>query len=257
MISCNSSSKTQTEFMKNKEWNDSFIQYYLSERKFDWKDVELAISTLTNDISLRTKLEEIAKKQLEGDRGSIGTLGEAHLSYMLEKKRNIILTKAGWKDSPFDVVKGTDLVGVCLQDLLIVLVQVKTRPKDSARPFTIRDLKNDISLKKLEPSFLKRFGSSSYATVVSTFERLNRLHRSPPSNGVSKIRDDVYMRLGVILTGNAEFWGNIDDADPGDSSSTRPCQLILYVIEDLSSKLGQITAFEIRINDLVAEKRIV
>lgn len=257
MINCKSSTKTQIEQLSDKEWNESFIPYYLTERKFFEADVELVISTLTNDDSLRKKLEGIAKKYIECDRDAIGTLGEAHLSYLLEKRRNIILTKAGWKDTPFDVVKGTDLVGVCLDDLLIVLVQAKTRKDDSLRDFTVRDLKKDISLAKLEPRFQKNFGSSSYTTVVSTFKRIVRSRKKVSTYGTVRIKNDVYLRVGAILTGNARFWGHIGDADPGDSSHKRPCQLILYEIEDLPSKLERVTAIEIAANDVVAEDKVV
>jgi hypothetical protein len=173
---------------------------------------------------------------------------------MLERRRNIVLTKAGWKDTPFDVTKGTDLVGICLEDLLIVLVQVKTRPNDTARSVTLRNLKNDISLTKLEPRFQKQFGSSSYHTVVATFKKLIMAGKPVPPHNIASINQEVFLRLGAVLTGNVKFWRNIDDADPGDSSPSRPCQLILFEIDALSSKIGLVTAFEIYSNKTAARK---
>jgi hypothetical protein len=78
---------------------------------------------------------KISEKEL--DLAGKGNLGEAHVSYYLENKKNIILTHAGWKTNPFTIVQGTDLVGVCLDKLIIIYVEIKTRPSDSFKSETL------------------------------------------------------------------------------------------------------------------------
>lgn len=244
MRKCKESSITQIELLSDKEWHDSFIEYFLTERRFNKENINLTISTLSCNNELRKKLENRVEETISRDFDAIGVLGEAHMSYLLEKKMNVYLTMAGWKDHPFEVTKGTDLVGVCLDEMIVALVQVKTRRGGSTRQSTIDKLKADISLTKLDSRFKSIYGSSSYVTISSIFKTLVAEGKVIPEYPINQIQNDIFLRIGAVLTGNINFWGNIDDADPGDSSQSRPIQLILYEIEGLPSKLNLIAVYD-------------
>jgi hypothetical protein len=235
--------------MNTQEWEKSFLQYYSKNRKFSKDAIEAAISTLTSDSKERDKILKISAKELEKDSGGKGNLGVAHISYYLENKKNIFLTQAGWKTIPFTTVQGTDLVGVCLDELIIIYVEIKTSLSDSFKSKILNDLKKQISLEYVEKKFTRRVGESSYQFVTYMFKKLLREERILSNENLPDLRDDIFFRLGAVVAGTKEYWNPIIEACPCDYSDERPCQLMLYIIEDLNKNLVKLTAFEIIATD--------
>jgi hypothetical protein len=229
--------------MNSQEWENSFLQYYSKSRTFSKDAIEAAISILTTNNQERDKILEISKKDL--DSAGKGNLGEAHISYYLENKKNIILTQAGWKTHPFTTIQGTDLVGVCLDDFIIIFVEVKTRPIDSAKSLTLKDLRKQLSFDSKEKKFLRNVGESSSQVVTYLLKKHLRENRLFSTENLPDLRGDIFYRLGTIVAGTMEYWNPIVEACPCDYSNKRPCELILYIIEDLNKKLVKLTAFEI------------
>lgn len=248
---CNINSKCKHDlpqkvvYMNNQEWEDSFLQYYSKSRKFSKDAIEAAISTLTSDTKERDKILKISKKELDEDSGGKGNLGVAHISYYLENKKNIILTQAGWKTIPFTTVQGTDLVGVCLDKLIIIYVEIKTSLSDSAKSVTLKKLKKQISFDYVKEKSLRHVGESSYQFVTCVFKKLLREKRLLSNENLPDLREDIFFRLGAVVAGTEEYWNPIIEACPCDYSDERPCQLMLYIIKDLKNNLVKLTAFEI------------
>jgi len=236
-------------YMNNKEWDDSFLQYYSKSRTFSKAAIEAAISTLTSDSKERDKILKISEKELNEDSGGKGNLGVAHISYYLENKKNIFLTQAGWKTIPFTTVQGTDLVGVCLNELIIIYVEIKTSLSDSFKSKILKDLKKQISLDYVEKKFKRHVGESSYQFVTYMFKKLLREKRLLSNENFPGLREDIFFRLGAVVVGTKEYWNPIIDACPCDHSDERPCQLMLYIIEDLNKNLVKLTALEIVATD--------
>lgn len=246
---CNINSKCRHDlphkviYMNNQEWENSFLQYYSKSRTFSKDAIEAAISKLTSDNQEKDKLLKISEKEL--DSGGKGNLGLAHMSYYLETKKNIILTQAGWKTIPFTTVQGTDLVGVCLDGLTIIYIEIKTSLSDSFKSIILKELKKQISLDYVEEKFKRHVGESSYQFVTCTFKKLLREKRLSYDENLPGLREDIFFRLGAVVAGTKDYWNPIIEACPCDYSDKRPCQLMLYIIEDLNKNLAKLTAFEI------------
>ena len=244
------SHKTQIIEIGDKEWRESFVKYYFEELDINEIEVNDAISVLTDDENARVKLVTNVSEILNRNKAMVGTIGEAHLSYLLEKRMNIVLTKAGWKSTPLDVTKGVDLVGVGLDDFVIVFAEAKTSRTGAFKDKTMEELRDDLSLSRTEKKFKRRIGLESYSFIVATFKRVVLKKGLTSTAGFTNIDKDFYLRIGSILTKSAKIWGeNIDNADPGDSNDKRPCKLVLYVINDLSSKFAEISALLTKINE--------
>lgn len=257
MNDCKNSKRSQTKYLNDAEWTERFVSYYFKEIGIRDEEIREAISVLTDDEELAATLLKDARDTLNEGRGMIGTIGEAHLSYLMEENMNIILTKAGWKDNPLDVTMGIDLIGVCLDELVIVFAEAKTRRENTARDLTILELKKDLSLTRIDPKFNKRSGSASYAAVVAKFKQRIREKKIVPKDGVKRVKGGLYLRIGAVIAKDDKYWGDINDADPGDSQSSRPCQLILYIIEDLPLKLERIIALVTQVNEMSGGDSIV
>lgn len=245
---CNINSKCKHDlpqtvvYMNSQEWENSFLGYYSKSRTFSNDAFKAAISKLTSDNQERDKILEISKKDL--DSAGKGNLGEAHTSYYLENKKNIILTQAGWKTNPFTTQQGTDLVGVCLDEFIIIFVEVKTRPIDSHKSLTLGNLRKQLSVDSKEKRFVRNVGESSYQVVTYLLKKHLREKKSFSTENLPDLREDIFFRLGTVVVGTKEYWNPIVEACPCDYSDKRPCELILYVIEDLNEKLVKLTAFE-------------
>lgn len=246
---CNINSKCKHDLphavvcMNSQEWENSFLQYYSKNRTFSKDAIKAAISILTSNNQEREKILEISKKDL--DSAGKGNLGEAHISYYLENKKNIILTQAGWKTNPFTTVQGTDLVGVCLDEFIIIFVEAKTRPTDSHKSLTLEKLRKQLSLDSKEKKFSRNVGESSYQVVTYLLKKHLREKKLFSNENLPDLRGDIFFRLGTVVAGTKEYWNPIVEACPCDYSDKRPCELILYIIEDLNEKLVKLTAFEI------------
>lgn len=229
--------------MNNQEWDNSFLQYYSKSRTFSKDAIKSAISMLASNNKERDEMLKISEKELNP--AGKGNLGEAHISYYLENKKNIILTQAGWKTNPFTTVQGTDLVGVCLDDFIIIYVEIKTRLSESRKSETLKSLKKQLSLGSIEKKFSRNTGESSYRVVTYLFKKFLREKISLPNENLPDLRGDIFFRLGTVVAGTKEYWNPIVEACPCDYSDKRPCQLLLYIIDDLNKKLLKLTAFEI------------
>lgn len=245
---CNINSKCRHDlphkvvYMNNQEWENSFLQYYSKSRAFSKYAIQAAISKLTSDNQERDKLLKISEKEL--DSVGKGNLGVAHISYYLENKKNIILTHAGWKTIPFTTVQGTDLVGVCLDELIIIYVEIKTSLSDSAKSITLKKLKKQISFDYVKEKSLRHVGESSYQFVTYVFKKHLREKKLLSNENLPDLREDIFFRLGAVVAGKKEYWNPIIEACPCDYSDKKPCQLMLYIIEDLNKNLVKLTAFE-------------
>ncbi len=245
---CNINSKCKHDLphtvvsMNSQEWENSFLQYYSKNRTFSKDAIEAAISLLTSDSQERDKILEISKEDL--DSTGKGNLGEAHISYYLENKNNIILTQAGWKTNPFTTVQGTDLVGVCLDKFIIIFVEVKTSLTDSHKSVTLKKLRKQLSFDSKEKKFSRNVGESSYKVITYLLKKHLREKKLFYTENLPDLREDIFFRLGAVVAGTKEYWNPIVEACPCDYSDKKPCQLMLYIIEDLNKNLLKLTAFE-------------
>lgn len=224
---------------------NKFREYYVNSRKLDREAVEWGISILTSDVNEKKRLSEIANTEL--DKTLISNFGEACVSYYLENKLEVILTHAGWKQSPFVISTGVDLVGGKISDLSnisIVYVEVKTRKNSSHKYQTLKSLKNQLTLNRIEQKFTLSTGDYSYVGITS------RLHKHIRENKVfsqAKInfRKDYFERYGAVVAGERDLWEKIiKKAHPMDSSSNRPCNLLLLIVEELETRFKEIFFIE-------------
>jgi hypothetical protein len=222
-----------------------FREYYVNSRKLDREAVESGISILSRDINEKTRLLEKAKNEL--DKTIISTFGEACVSYHLEKKLGIILTRAGWKDSPFTISQGVDLVGGSISDLSnvsIIYVEVKTRRNSSYRYQTLKDLKNQLTLNRIEGKFNLSTGDYSYIGITSRLLKHIR-ENNIISQSIVNIRRDYFDRLGAVVAEKSSPWQSIiTQAHPGDCSSNRPCYLLLLILAELETRFKELLAIE-------------
>ena len=239
---CQDAGNTINAKLDKTKWKKEFVPYYLQARPFSDVSIRHAISALSVDNSEIDSIFEKAKLLLNRD--SKGSLGEAHLSFLLETEGDIVLTKAGWKTHPFEVVKGVDLIGVCLTNHQIVFVEVKTRPSDSWKDKTLDDLKDQLSLGRLKTKFQIEASESSYITVVALFKNIVRERNIELGESYS-VEQDVFLRIGSVVTGNKVYWKEINNALPEDCDPTKPCLLILYHVEDLALKLVELAQVDL------------
>lgn len=97
----------------------------------------------------------------------------------------------------------------------------------------------------IEKKFSRNTGESSYQVITCLFKKLLREKKSLSNENLPDLRGDIFFRLGTVVGGTKEYWNPIDEACPCDYSDKRPCQLLLYIIDDLTKKLVKLTAFEI------------
>ena len=222
-----------------------FREYYVNSRKLDREAVEGGISILSRDNNEKTRLLEIAKKEL--DKTTISTFGAACVSYHLEKKLGIILTHAGWKGNPFTISLGVDLVGGNISDLSnvsIIYVEVKTRSNSSYTYYTLNDLKNQLTLNRIEGKFNLSTGDFSRIGITSRLLKHIRENNIVSQSDV-KFRTDYFDRLGAVVAGKNSPWeSKITQARPVDCSSNRPCYLLLLILEELETRFKELFAIE-------------
>ena len=130
-------------------------------------------------------------------------------------------------------------------DGAIVFVEVKTRPIDSHKSLTLGNLRKQLSVDSKEKRFVRNVGESSYQVVTYLLKKHLREKKSFSTEHLPDLREDIFFRLGTVVVGTKEYWNPIVEACPCDYSDKRPCELILYVLEDLNEKLVKLTAFEI------------
>ncbi|MCL5439767.1 MAG: hypothetical protein M1595_02525 [Candidatus Thermoplasmatota archaeon] len=227
-----------------------FREYYVNSRKLDRKAVEIGISILSRDINEKTRLLEIANKEV--DKTIISNFGEACVSYHLEKKSDIILTHAGWKHNPFDISLGVDLVGGNISDpsnISIIYVEVKTRKNSSYKYYTLKSLKDQLTLNRIEQKFKLSTGEYSYIGITSRLRkhiRENKISSQPKIN----FRSDYFERFGALVAGKIDPWQKIIiQAHPGDNSSNRPCRLLLLILEKLETRFNELFSIETLVDE--------
>ena len=222
-----------------------FQEYYVNSRKLDREAVERGISILSGDINEKARLLKIAQNEL--DKTTISTFGEACVSYHLEKKIGIILTHAGWKDSPFTISQGVDLIGGNVSDLSnvsIIYVEVKTRRNSSYGDLMLKDLKNQLTLNRIEGKFNLSTGDYSYIGITSRLLKHIRENNIISESRVNT-RKDYFERLGAVVAEKSNPWQSIiTRAHPGDCSSNRPCYLLLLILEELETRFKELFAIE-------------
>ena len=165
----------------------------------------------------------------------------------MEKKSGIILTRAGWKNSPFNISQGVDLVGGNISDLSnvsIIYVEVKTRRNSSYRYQTLKALKNQLTLSRIEEKFNLSTGDYSYIGIASRLRKHIRENNIISQSNVN-IREDYFDRLGAVVAEESSSWKSIiTRAHPLDCSPNRPCYLLLLVLDELESRFKELYAIE-------------
>ena len=222
-----------------------FREYYVKSRKLDQEAVKKGISILSGDINENARLWKIAQDEL--GKSTVSAFGEACVSYYLEKKLGIILTHAGWKDSPFTISQGVDLIGGNVSDfssITIIYVEVKTCRTSTHKDLTLKKLKNQLILNRIEGKFNLSVGDYSYIGFTSRLLKYIRENNIISEDGV-KFKEDYFERLGAVVAKESQPWQSIMTlADPGDSSSNRPCKLLLLILEELETRFKELFAIE-------------
>lgn len=185
---------------------------------------------------------------VKGD-DAVGALGEAHASYMLEQDSAIVLVHAGWKDHPFEIVKGIDLVGVDTRTWTIQYVEVKTSQSDASgiRDFTLGGLRQQLKLPRFEKQFRLKGGVGAPLSVAYALQR-NAQGLKPSLRDLSIVTllgQDTFQRVGVVVVGALNPWNPLTAACPCDSRAKRPCRLALLVVDQLPDSLRHLAALEL------------
>jgi hypothetical protein len=236
------------------EWEIDFINYYAESRKYE-KEVLRAAREVLNTTSMSY---EKRKKWLEGAKAAFrgtgkdgkGTLGEAHFSYLMERKKSIFLTQATWKQDPFQVSKGIDLVGVLVPDMIVCHIEVKAwaARKESDIRSAFKELtENQLPLSRLQALLQGAPNPGHHKVVIAEFLRRIRegvIHVEGAA--LSRLPENLADRLlrigGVVAEHAGGFPGKI--SGPSDTNADWPCELILLSVEDLTDKLVRLTGIE-------------
>ncbi len=228
------------------EWTTGFLIYYAQERDLVKAALESTLEALNVPPSQRPPIWEQAKAELKG-RGNdpVGVLGEAHLSYHLEVRKSIRLTRAGWKSDPFNVAKGIDLVGVDTKQWRVCLTESKASELNtsSSKSSVLSKLRNQLRLERTEAKFLRDSGEDTLKAAVAAI--LKHLRKSGvPAESMPRVDTTSYHRIGGVIVSQETPWNPIVNACPCDVQPHRSCELVLLVVEDLPAKLVAITLTE-------------
>jgi len=231
------------------EWLSSIPAYFTRERGFTASAAKRAISSLNPTNTQRAELLRLARETLDALGGdAIGALGEAHASYIFEADQALVLVHAGWKEHPFAIVKGVDLIGVHLNDWTIRYIEVKTSQTDEVgiRTLTLARLGEQLKLLRLEEGFRLSAGIGAPASVAHALHRrIRTTGRGLSSKTIrSLLKMDRYARIGAVVVGTREPWDPIVAACPCDVTANRPCDLVLLVVERLPESIENLAAVE-------------
>lgn len=264
------------ESLPRAEWDTAFASYFAAARGYDLRHLDDAHAVLTTlDLGAEEAdrcLAAAATELRAAGTDAKGTLGEAHFSYVLERRRRILLTDAGWKSAPFQVSKGIDLVGVLLPELIVCHIEVKSwdASTDGKVRAAFRAMTHDkketihrkggsftriepaqLGLARLKPLYERSSSTGHRATVaMRLMEILDGVNRPDWADKLvlddDRIEDelpDLLLRIGGVVT---EFTGSFPDnvEGPVDATPDDPCELILVSVEGLKERLVRLTALE-------------
>lgn len=251
--SCGHALPTQSNKLSARAWKEQFWPYYQRERGLLLDAAVKTIDELFDDPAeradtLRTVAEEL--KTLGND--TLGPLGEAHVSYLVEERwkesERLLLVKAAWKLNPFDVTKGIDLIGVRLHDGQIYYVEVKARREvaDFLMRKTLEELGKDLKLERIEKRARLSIGTAAYEYIQTS---LLRLLRESPARFTKEIdvkdpRSHGFSRLGAIVSGSEAWESRVTQACPCDASTQHPCALLLLFVEQFEQQVVLLLAAE-------------
>lgn len=252
------------------EWKSHFLQYYADERGYATDVLEAAqavLESLALDVDRQRAWMDQARMSFDrtGTDGK-GTLGEAHLSYVLEHKRQIILTDAGWKTTPFQVSKGIDLVGVRLPDFTVCHVEVKTwkaTTDGEARAAFKAMTEDQLLLTRLKPLFTLTPNAGHHQAVLAEFLRRLEAQPLPHCINLEEVNldrlqgalGDRLLRIGGVV---ADFRGRAFPPDipgPVDACAEWPCELLMLSVQGLDDALARLTGLEESLRNLSIEAR--
>lgn len=229
-----------------KEWEQEFWPYYQRERQLLLNAAEKTLSDLVGEPAARAEAQRAIAAELKTlGTDPIGPLGEAHVSYLLEEKVDeadrLLLTRAGWKDDPFDVVKGIDLIGVRLSDGQIFYIEVKASRKTETFLIkqTLVDLRNDLQLARILAKAQLTIGSAAYEYIQTAYLRALRRTTRQVERLVSPKNpaNHGFSRLGAVVSGGGKWEPLAGRACPCDVSEQNPCALLLLHVEDFGQQL--------------------
>lgn len=235
------------------QWRREFLPYFLDERRATHEARNAVLDLLEFDAAERDRLLARGKKEVErAGTDATGTLGEAHLSFVLERQRQVYLTKACWKEHPLEVTKGIDLVGVRLEDGLVTFAEVKTWPSiksPSALKGALAAVVTDLDLSRCDDRFHSSSDSAAYLHIAVVLKQRLRAGSLPDSvreklavHGKPFPRQDCYHRLGTVIAdtshppNDVEQWPNHRDH--------HPWELLLLNVEGLAQRINELAGAE-------------
>lgn len=261
------------------EWHGPFLEYYSKARGYDEQSLVDAHDVLTHlllGVEVRDRcIARMASNLKRAGTDAKGTLGEAHFSFVLERRRRILLTDAGWKDTPFQVSKGVDLVGVLLPELIVCHIEVKTwgattdadvraafkamtheRTTTTGSGKRVRIEPAQLGLGRLRPRYEDSASTGHRAAVttrlleilhgagVPDWLNLDELDRER----ISQDLPDKLLRIGAVV---ADFPHPFPDRVDGpiDATSDDPCELMLLGVDELDKRLVELAAYEDSLQD--------
>lgn len=237
------------ERLGGQRWKQEFLRYYGEERKVPEKATEAALTSFDlEDEKLNSRLKEAEEQLASSGEDGKGGLGEAHLSFLLEEDRDIVLTWAAWKASPFVGKKGIDLVGVYLEDLSAVYAEGKVglSTEDFVQEKTLEELSEQLKLERIRPEVKRKVGIAAPLQITAAVKRLIREDRLDlPEEVTFEVTTDSFARIGSVIADDKESWNPILGACPCDYTDNLPCELILLIVDELEKRLNELTAFEI------------
>jgi hypothetical protein len=240
---------SETRVVSLEEWKRDYLPYFLTSRKRTLEAAAAVISAFELDPARARALATRAEALLDFlGRDAVGAIGEAHFSYILERHLNVLLTRAGWKDDPFSISRGIDLVGVSLDRMVVVYTEVKTAKAHTARRYVMPQLREQLSKDRLDRLFSADGGAGALRTVEAVFLVKLRNDGGSTTRG-QRIQTDRYDRIGGLVVGDLRHWTPLSDACPCDLTEKRLCVILGLEVQGLADRIRDVVQAELVANE--------
>ncbi|WP_052548943.1 hypothetical protein [Enhygromyxa salina] len=185
---------------------DALSDFYLKRRR----NIEAVVKGILRQVNLplyKASVEQavhmLLKTRTEND--VTGQIGEIVSSFVLSHEYGVFLFGLSWPIRPFDVHRGNDVAGVCLQSMKVLSVESKATRDASNVPTIAAKAREGMSLDLLLPRFRLNIddGQSRRAAIFALKKAMKKGDVSDlkfTSDMVEKlVSDEVFIRVGTVV----------------------------------------------------------